>query len=120
MPKFLKVAGIILVALSVLACGFSVSVVTIEAAQPNGEVVSFEVGETKAFSDGNYLVYLTYNGEVEMWTCQDNAGGQICANFSLMVGAGDEANPASVILLGGWHEVEVEEIPAPPLNQQDA
>lgn len=119
MPKFLKVAAILLAALVVLGCGLSISVVRIEAAEPNGEVVSFEVGETKAFSDGNHFTYLTFNGD-GTWTCQDTANGQICANFSMMVGAGDEANPANVILLGEWHEVEVEEIPVPPLNQQDA
>lgn len=119
MPKSLKVAGFLLAAIIVLGCGISISVVEIEAAQPNGEVVSFEVGQTKAFSDGTHTVLLTFNGD-GTWSCQDTANGQICANFSIMVGAGDETNPANVILLGEWHEVEIEEIPAPPLNQQDA
>lgn len=131
MPKFLKVViiAIVIIALccvSVVAAAvhfisneIQVSVIKIEAAQPNGEVVEFETGETKAFSDGNHTVLFTYNGD-GTWFCQDTANDQICANFSLIVGIGDETNPAGIILLGEWHEVEVEEIPTPPLNQQDA
>jgi hypothetical protein len=131
MPKFLKVAGIILAIIAlcclmvVAAAAYFIStqteiyVISFEPAQPNGEVVSFELGETKAFSDGTHTVLFTYNGD-GTWFCQDTANDQICDNFSLIVGIGDETNPAGIILLGEWHEVEVEEIPAPPLNQQDA
>lgn len=117
MPKFLKVAMLIVAILATLACGLSVQISGGPAL--SGESVSFTEGEEKYFANGDVFVSLTYNGEGKSWDCQDNVGGEACDVFSEIGAIEDAENPGTLFLFEGWSEME-EVPPEPPLETDSA
>ena len=85
------------------------------APQPNGETLSFEIGETKAVTNDSVVLFLTRNASG--WTCEDNGGGEVrmCVQDSTgqnlfffhtdKIGEEDLINPGTLILYGEWEYI---------------
>lgn len=106
MPRLLKAASVFFAAFAVVfGCGLSIRISP--SPELNGQVLYFDVGETKVLSDGEDYITLTYNGEGESpWTCQDNFGGELCLYFADRGGAQDPDNPGALLLMEDWREVD--------------
>lgn len=92
-----------------------VAIYEANAPQPNGETLSFEVGETKAVTNDSVVLFLTRN--TNGWTCEDNEGGEVrmCVQNSTgqnlfflntdKIGEEDLANPGTLILYDEWEYI---------------
>ncbi len=108
MPKFLKWATVFLFAMSVLvACG--------GGPEASGETLSFEVGDTKAVTNNDTVLFLTRTESG--WTCENREGEEVnlCVqNVSSEVmfffqtdkiGVEDLQEPGKLILYGEWEYI---------------
>jgi hypothetical protein len=109
MPKFLKWATVFLFALSVLvACG--------GGPEASGETLSFEVGDTKAVTNDDVVLFLTRTEDG--WTCEQNGvegqvdlcvqdvAGEVMFFFQTdKIGVEDLQEAGTLILYGEWEYI---------------
>lgn len=108
MPKFFKRAAVILFALSLLvACA--------GGPETNGETLNFEVGDTKAVTNDDVVLFLTRTEsgwtcenreEEEINLCVQNVAGETMFFFQTdKIGVEDLNSPGTLILYGEWEYI---------------